>query len=166
VLGKTKSSSFDTWLLVVLGSIFLVFFLSLLATFPNKGYTNYNHKNLTIQISREDIIISKGLFEDSMVLNENDCMQIIKTHSHDVYRTTCEYIALKDERKEADLINAINSWDDLNRVSKIAFLFLFTFFITLTFGSINHRNLNDYIFDCKKNNHLKGINEFIPQDDK
>ncbi|WP_261137859.1 hypothetical protein [Serratia quinivorans] len=149
VVGKIKSSRYETWFVVFMGIILLSFAFFLLSDLPKVGYVNYHDDKLSVQISENNILVPNGFLKDHTVLSESDCIEIIKTHPHDIYRSACEYISLADKEKKAELIEVINSWDHMRNVSILAFLSIIFFFTALTVGSINHRALSNYLFQFR-----------------
>ncbi len=149
VVGKIKTSRYETWLIVFMGIILLSFAFFLLGQLPKLGYVNYHDDKLSVQVSEKNILISNGFFKKYTVLSESDCIGIIKTHPNDIYRSACEYISLDDKDKKAELIEAINSWNQMRKISILAFLSIIFFFIALTVGSINHRALSNYLFQFR-----------------
>ncbi|MGP3114346.1 hypothetical protein [Serratia ureilytica] len=157
-VGKSKSSPHDTALLVAIIIIIIAFSISLLSSFPKSGYTNFNYKDTSLLVSQNDVIIPTGIFNKNKTLNISACTRIIKTHPYDAYRAACEYIALKDEKKNQELIDAINSWDDMRKISFIIFMSLLIFSACLIWGITNHKKLNEHIFKCREQEHKFSIN--------
>ncbi|CAI1628484.1 hypothetical protein [Serratia entomophila] len=157
-VGKSKSSPHDTTLLVAFITIIILFSISLLSNFPKSGYTNFNYKDTSLLVSQNDVIIPAGMFEENKILNINACTRVIKTHPYDAYRAACEYIALQDEKKNQELIDAINSWDDMRKISFIIFMSILIFSACLIWGIINHKKLNEHILQCREKEYKLGIN--------
>lgn len=157
-VGKRKSSHYDIFILAAAITLIISFSLSILSSFPKSGYTNFNYKDTSLSISKNDVIIPMGLFKENKTLNISACTDIIKTHPHDAYRAACEYIALKDEKKDQELIDAISSWDDMRKISIVMFISILFFSACLIFGENNHKKLNDHIFKHREKEHKFDIN--------
>ncbi|MDC6119812.1 hypothetical protein PJX95_17315 [Serratia rubidaea] len=149
-IGKKKRSRYETWLIVLTGLGILSFSFAMLGDLPKNGYANYRMDKLSVQISESNVLVNNEFFNPGTVMSESDCIKIIKTHPHDIYRSACEYISLDDKVKKAELIDAINSWNYMRNMSFIVFLSIIFFFTAFTIGSINHRALSNHLFQFRR----------------
>lgn len=148
-LGK-KKQPFENKLILVIGILVIICTLLLLRSLPQAGYANYTYDKSSLEISRGDIIIPKGFFNDDEIVSKNDCIRIIKSHPDDAYRSACEYLVLDNKEKQETLINAIDSWNEPRKIALTSFFLIICFFACYFFGSINHDKLNEYLLKVKE----------------
>ncbi|HEI8865637.1 TPA: hypothetical protein SLG40_001104 [Serratia odorifera] len=147
-LGK-KKHPIENYLILTLGIFIIIFTFLLLINLPKEGYANYNYDKTSLEISLNDIIIPKDIFNHETI-SKGDCMNIVKSHPYDMYRSACEYLVLDDKEKEEILANAIKSWESPRKIAKISFFCISLFFFFCFLGSHNYDKLSGYLLNVKE----------------